>query len=308
MPDDLVTGEAVVLELRPATFASRALALLIDFAVQFALLSVTFFALGLALAVLDPALGVTLVLLTVVALLVGYPVAFETLTRGRSLGKMALGLRVVRDDGGPEQFRQALVRGLVGFGEFFLTSGAAALISSLASANGKRIGDHLAGTLVIRERVPQSGAPVAALPPALAGWAAGLELSALPDALALEARAFLGRARQLHPAARRTLGVRLADEVRARITPGPPPGIDPESYLSAVLAERRRRELARMQLPGHARPGAYAHPTPYAQPGAYAQPQPQPGPYGQPLPSPPAPTAPPARPTPPPDAPFAPPG
>ena len=44
----------------------------------------------------------------------GYPVAMETLTRGRTLGKMALGLRVVRDDGGPITFRQALVRGLVG--------------------------------------------------------------------------------------------------------------------------------------------------------------------------------------------------
>ncbi|WP_331271858.1 RDD family protein, partial [Motilibacter aurantiacus] len=277
MPDDLVTGEAVVLELQPATFASRCLALLIDFAVQFALLAGTFFALGLALLVLDPALGYALVIVALVGLLVGYPVAFETLTRGRTLGKMALGLRVVRDDGGPEQFRQALVRGLVGFGEFFLTSGAAALISSLVSTHGKRIGDHLAGTIVVRDRVPRSGAPVAALPPALAGWAAGLQLSALPDALALEARAFLARAPQLQRDARRSLGVRLADDVRSRVTPGPPPGIDPESYLAAVLAERSRRELARLQPPAAA---ARRPSTGYPSAHGLAQPYPQ-QPYPQ---------------------------
>ena len=52
-----------------------------------------------------------LIIFTVLAI-VGYPVIFETATRGRTLGKMALGLRVVSDDGGPERFRQALFRAL----------------------------------------------------------------------------------------------------------------------------------------------------------------------------------------------------
>ena len=47
-------------------------------------------------------------------MLLGYPVGIEMLTRGRSAGKALLGLRVVRDDGGPVRFRQALTRGLVG--------------------------------------------------------------------------------------------------------------------------------------------------------------------------------------------------
>ena len=53
-------------------------------------------------------------IVAVVLVVVGYPVALETLLRGRTLGKLALGLRVVRDDGGPVGFRQALVRGLAG--------------------------------------------------------------------------------------------------------------------------------------------------------------------------------------------------
>ena len=90
----------------------------------------------------------------------GYPVAMETLTRGRTLGKMALGLRVVRDDGGPITFRQALVRGLVGLalerpGLVLLGFGPAlGMIVAMFSARGKRIGDMAAGTVVLQERLP----------------------------------------------------------------------------------------------------------------------------------------------------------
>ena len=67
---------------------------------------------------------------------------------------MALGLRVVRDDGGPIRFRHALVRGLVGVVEIWLTVGAVALVVSLASSQGKRLGDFLAG----HRRRPRTGA------------------------------------------------------------------------------------------------------------------------------------------------------
>ena len=81
---------------------------------------------------------------------------FETATRGRSLGKMALGLRVVSDDGGPERFRQALFRALAGVIEIWMLTGGPAVICSLLSPKGKRIGDFFAGTVVISERAPQT--------------------------------------------------------------------------------------------------------------------------------------------------------
>ena len=62
----------------------------------------------------DTALSAAVLIIFTVLALVGYPIVFETATRGRSLGKMALGLRVVSDDGGPERFRQALFRALAG--------------------------------------------------------------------------------------------------------------------------------------------------------------------------------------------------
>lgn len=79
----LVTGDAVPLDLRPAGFASRAVAFGIDFLVQFAALVASFLTLALLTKgnldeALPVAIGLTLTVLTVV----GYPVAFETLSRG----------------------------------------------------------------------------------------------------------------------------------------------------------------------------------------------------------------------------------
>ena len=140
---ELVTGEAVMLEMRLAKLASRSLALAIDIAVQLVLLLVGVLVLSGTVSFVDEALGAALGLVFFVAVIVGYPVAFETLTRGRSLGKMALGLRVVREDGGPVRFRQSFVRALIGVVEIWLTFGSVALIASLASSQGKRLGDYL---------------------------------------------------------------------------------------------------------------------------------------------------------------------
>ncbi len=210
-----------------------------------------------------------------VAVILGYPVSFETLTRGRSLGKMALGLRVVREDGGPIRFRHALVRGLAGIVEFWLTGGAVALITSLASSKGKRVGDFLAGTVVVRERMPTQAAPIAMMPPQLAGWASTLDLARVPDDLALAARQFLGRFQDLAPEVRESMGGRLATAMAGVTSPPPPPGVPAWAFLSAVLAERRRREMARM-LP----PAGYQPMSPYGGHHPVA-PQPPPAPpYG----------------------------
>jgi hypothetical protein len=205
--------------------------------------------------------------LTIIVFVV-YPVTLETLTRGRSLGKMALGLRVVRDDGGPIRFRHALSRGLAGFvvdfGLLSGFSGAVGLIASLLSEKGQRIGDRLAGTVVVRERVPEIRRAELVMPPPLAAWAASLSLSQLPDPLALSARQFLQRAADLDPRVRDSLGTRLAEEVVARVSPPPPPGTPAEPFLTAVLAERTRREGERLGAPRDAAKTGWESPTPEA--------------------------------------------
>src|ERR1019366_5049255 len=207
----------------------------------------------------------------------------ETLTRGKSLGKLAMGLRVVSDDGGPERFRQALVRALVGVLEFWVLSGIPALLTSLLSAKGKRLGDMLAGTFVIQERLPGRkalAAPLATVPPALVGWASTLQLSGLTDATAETARGYLSRLHELTPAAREEFGQRIAATAAAQVSPLPPPGTTPADYLTAILAERRAREHARIMAQGFSAAGqgawAAAQPFPGSQPSPGSQHSPGP--------------------------------
>ena len=316
---DLVTGEAVVLELRLAKVASRMLSLAIDLAVQVTLLIVGILVIGGVAGSVDDAAAAAILSVFLVSVIVGYPVAFETLSRGRTLGKMALGLRVVREDGGPIRFRHALVRGLAAVIEIWVTMGAVALVVSLASSQGKRLGDFLAGTVVVRERVPVSSAPMVAMPPMLAAWASGLDLSRLPDDLALAARQFLARAGELAPEVRESMGARLAASMAARTSPPPPPGVPPWAFLSAVLAERRRREAVRLGAAPRSTYRAAPHPpygaarTPTRPP---APPRAAPPPYfaapqrPSPAPAPPAapgPTTPPVPPVHDEENPFAPP-
>ncbi|UOZ10082.1 RDD family protein [Amycolatopsis sp. WQ 127309] len=246
---ELVTGEAVVLDLHVAKLASRALAMALDVVVQFALLLGAVFVLTLAVPAGDGSLALTLFLVFLVLVMVGYPVLFETLSRGRSLGKMAVGLRVVRVDGGPIRFRHALTRGLAGFVVDFWTLGlfgAVAVIVSLCSSDGRRVGDFLAGTLVVRERVPESaGYPAIGMPPGLEGWASQLDLTRLPDGLALASRQFLARFTELRPEASHALGWGLAQQVGNALGAAVPPGVPPWAFLAAVLAERRNRDHAR---------------------------------------------------------------
>ncbi|TMR07894.1 RDD family protein [Nonomuraea turkmeniaca] len=334
---EVVTGDAVVVEVRVAQMPSRALAIIIDLAVQLTVLVGAYAILGAFAIISDSAMLAAVMLLLVVLVMVGYPVLFESLSRGRSLGKLALGLRVVSDDGSPERFRQALFRGLAGVLEFWLLSGAPALISSLVSQRGKRLGDVFAGTIVISDRGPRDSGQAIVMPPPLAAWAATLELSQLPNEVVQAARQYLSRWHDLSPQVQHEMGVRIATQTAAFVSPAAPPGVPPHAYLSAVLAERRRREEARLAqragataangLPqagpyqtGQPSPYQAAQPSPYqtgqpspyqtgpyqaAQPGGPyqgTQPAPQSGPYGQPgpyaQPRPPAPAPEPPKATP----------
>jgi uncharacterized RDD family membrane protein YckC len=284
---EVVTGEAVVLEVPCARFPSRMLALAIDLAIQLAIISVllTTVVLGAANHGMNTAAVTAIVITVIVLALIGYPVVWEAATRGRTPGKFALGLRVVGDDGSPERFRQALVRGLATLVDFWLVPfiGVPALVCSLLSARGKRLGDVFAGTFVIQQRLPaRRGAAAPPVPPELAAWASGLELSGLTDQTAAMARLYLGRLPDLTPGARAELGERISAAVRAQVSPPPPPGTPVPPYLAAVLAERHRREHARLRAPGAPAAGRGAAPSgaatpPWAPPGATTPPWASPG-------------------------------
>ena len=244
--DDLVTGEAVALDLPAATVGLRLASGLIDLACEAALLLLVYLLALVAVAGSDAALLAVATVVSLVGVLVAAPAAMETLTRGKTPGKLAVGLRTVRDDAGPIAFRHAVVRALVGFVEIWLLSGVPALICALVNPRGKRLGDLAAGTYVVRDRFRFPGVRPSTMPPQLASWAAHADLGPLPDGLALATRQFLDRAPTLNPASRATLGSQLVEQALARVAPAPPPGHHPETVLAAVLAERRRRDEARL--------------------------------------------------------------
>ncbi|MET8693570.1 RDD family protein [Streptomyces bauhiniae] len=246
---ELVTGEAVALELRPAKLPSRALAVVIDLIVAVLVYIAVVIGLVAATSSLDDAAQAAMSVAAFLLVLVGGPIAVETLSQGRSLGKLAFGLRVVRDDGGPVRFRHALVRGGVGMIEILMTFGVVACVASLVSERGRRLGDVFAGTLVVRERIPVDRAGVVPPPPPeLAGRFAELDLSAVPDGLWLAVRQYLTRMHQLQPQVSWSMASRLAADVAARTGVAVPPDLQaqPAAFLAAVVHERQSRQ-ARQQ-------------------------------------------------------------
>ena len=243
---EVVTGDAVLLDVRIAQLPVRAVSALIDIVIIVIGYLISLFLWAATFIQLDDAASAAIIILFTVLVFVGYPLIFETATRGRSVGKMVMGLRVVSEDGGPERFRQAVFRALASVIEIWMLLGSPAVICSLLSPKAKRIGDIFAGTVVISERAPRLGPPPM-MPPQLAWWAASLQLSGLSAEQAEVARQFLSRASQLDPQIRDQMAYRIAGDVLSRVAPPPPPGTPPQLALAAVLAERHRRALARLR-------------------------------------------------------------
>ncbi|MFJ6003457.1 RDD family protein [Arthrobacter sp. NPDC092385] len=243
----VVTGEAVVLELRPAGFAARGLSIIIDIIAQVILAALMLLLIGNVFGgVLDPALTTALLLATVVLLLVVVPVTVETLTRGKSLGRLVMGLRIVRDDGGAIRFRHAFIRAMLAILEIYMLGGSLAFLVSLFNERSKRLGDLLAGTYAMRERVVARPRAPAAMPSRLRSWSETADIGRLPDSLARRMSQFLAQAPRLTPQARQALSLDLAAEASHHVSPPPPGDTHPEEFLHAVIAARRDRDYGAM--------------------------------------------------------------
>ncbi len=245
--DDLVTGDGVALDLPPASVGTRMVSGLLDVICTLAIAVPVAVLLLVSAAGRSGAVGHIALVASMITIFLVLPTTVETVTRGRSPGKAVMGLRTVRDDGGPISFSHAFVRALVGFVEIYAFTGAPAFLSALVSPRGKRLGDHAAGTYVVRDRVRLTLPTPVQGPPELHAWASGADMTALPVPLALRVRQFLARTQQLHPVAREETARRLAGEVLTHVAPAPPTGTHPERVLAAVVAERRTRDLARWQ-------------------------------------------------------------
>ncbi|GIF45300.1 RDD family protein [Actinoplanes xinjiangensis] len=253
----LTTAEAVEIDVRPARLGSRAIALSFDIlmqAVVFGFLAAVYYIVLdlLPASYSDLLLPETAYLIGIAIVAVGYPTTVETVTNGRSFGKLVMGLRVIREDGGPIRARHAFTRALVGLAVEWpglllpLITWAGSLATMIGSRRGRRLGDLAAGTLVVHERRPVPWNLVPGMPAGLALWAADADLSAVDDDLAEAIRQFAARSFNFAEPYRSILGQSLHAEVKAKVTPPPPTGTPPWLFLVAVLAERRRRSAAQL--------------------------------------------------------------
>jgi uncharacterized RDD family membrane protein YckC len=246
--DEVLTGEAVALDVQPVGFFLRALGTLIDVLLGVGVLIL--FALVTSWLIGESVVDVvTLPILTVtilVTVMVVIPTVVETTTRGRSLGKLAVGGRIVRTDGGAAGFRQAFIRALVGVFEIWLTFGAVAALVGAFTPRAQRLGDLMAGTYSERTRTPKLPPPAPPVPPVLSAWAAVADVARLPDRLSRRIAQFVQNADAMQPPARARLAASLAAETAAHVSPVP--GVDGETFLRAVVAVRRDRELRALLL------------------------------------------------------------
>lgn len=247
--ESLITGEAVLLDLRTASFAVRMVSAAIDGVAQLGILVGGTVGIVWAMSALnlDDGFLAAGVLLMSVSAYVGYPVLCEMLLQGRSLGRLVMGTRVVREDGGPVHVRQSVLRAVMAMLEIWATAGALALTSSVLDRKSRRIGDLLAGTVVIQERMAAPEPNRVELPEQLRSWAEGADVGRLPVTLAQDIRSFLSRADRIHPASRKQLSRDLLQRTLPHVAPAPPPGTDPEAFLAAVVSERSRRDELRLR-------------------------------------------------------------
>lgn len=185
------------LDLPIASLGSRSLSAFLDYLVLGLILIVWMFLGGMAAALLESTWALAAVLAGVFLLDWGYFAGLEIALGGRTLGKKVLGLRVVTAEGGTPGPAALLIRNLVRSLDILI-----GVVLIAIDPLSRRLGDRLAGTLVVHDRRPEALPVLGRVPP---GWGPR-ELAAVES--------FLARADALED---RTLSWQLADRILDRI-------------------------------------------------------------------------------------------
>lgn len=249
----ITTPENVVLSFELAGVGSRFIACLLDSLLQglgvVILVGIVvagtelFERIGLR-AVWGSAVLLAVMSLAIFALLSGYYIFFESRWNGQTPGKKAVGLRVVRDGGLPIDFPAAVVRNLCRAADFLPALYAIGLVSILVSKDYKRLGDYVAGTLVVKERKEEGLAPPVEQSPrkqyVLLDEFALRRISQLSRGQYEAAKRYVERSGQLD----RGLAERLGEKIGKRIgevLQAEPPGADWVRYLEEVVGAYEER-------------------------------------------------------------------
>ncbi len=147
----LETPEGAVLPLAPAGIGVRIMAFMIDFLIKTVVTMIIY----VVLAFLGR-MGIGLALILAFLLEWFYSVYFEVWHQGRTPGKKNFRIRVVNDDGSPVTFGPSLLRNLLRVVDFLPLAYVAGCIASISNRQFKRLGDLVAGTLVVYDAEPMT--------------------------------------------------------------------------------------------------------------------------------------------------------
>jgi uncharacterized RDD family membrane protein YckC len=147
----VLTPEYVEFDFVLAGLYSRMLALLLDTLVSGVIKTAAIFALSLT-AIWAGGFGIALVFIANFLIDVGYGITMETWWSGQTVGKRALGLRVLQENGVRIDFYRAVLRNLIRPFDSLIVLYMVGGVAALFSKSGQRFGDMLAGTIVVRER------------------------------------------------------------------------------------------------------------------------------------------------------------
>jgi uncharacterized RDD family membrane protein YckC len=243
------TPEQTSLDYPIAGLGSRFLALLADTAIQIVLgfiVLIVGMAIGAGVAVfgdLGPQWVIAIVIVLIFLLNSGYFALFEIFWNGQTPGKRYVQLRVIKDDGRPIGAYEAIVRNALRLVDMLPAMYGIGLLSIFVSRQSKRLGDFVAGTVVVHEKTLEGVRPYAettideTLPPIDASKVT------LDEVRLIET--FLNRRDSLEPAVRTNMALqisnRLADKMEITISGWP----RTERFLEAVIERCRQSDRFR---------------------------------------------------------------
>jgi hypothetical protein len=150
------------------------------------------------------------------------------------------GIRVVNTDGSPVGFLTSAVRNVMRIIDILPTAYLVGIVSILVSSRNQRLGDHAAGTLVVRDRFAVTGPGVDTATPSPPRELAAWDVSGVSTEELIAVRRFLERRHDLTPEARTSLGGDLASALRPKVA-GVPDTVQGEAFLEHLAAAKQAR-------------------------------------------------------------------
>jgi uncharacterized RDD family membrane protein YckC len=170
----------------------------------------------------------------------GYFIVWEMLTNGQSLGKELLGLRVVKRDGMPIDARSSVVRNLMRSVDLLPANYLVGLTSMILSPSVERLGDHAAGTIVIRIDRPAAVEQIEVPPDATALPLTRGQVAQLGARELAPIRGTIRRAAELPAERRDQLLIEVSETMLRRLGLGELPTSDRMTFLRELLDAAER--------------------------------------------------------------------